>query len=671
MTNMFRFACLLACVVAAFPCAAQQPPEVSWRVSAQFPQVRSQLTPARWVSPAIADGPAGAQDALPRPDESWEDWYARVSAPGKSPLAAVIFTNADVWNEPAQAYDPEFLKYIRSDEVFVRLSLPAGLPEPRVCRWEIEGAASVVLGCRNIEVSLPTTKATRVSLFDGSTLIAQSSVQPRRLRVLGLGDSYAAGEGNPDVPTQWKPGSVLPDGVREGSVASLNWLRYSAPGTSNRYVAAGARWRDRKCHRSFWNQQTFSAMRLAAQDPHREVDFLHFACSGAEILDGLIVRQLDAPGAGGRNKNGCKNGQDPACRIGFSQLAAATAALCRQGSGPASLAPDLATMEPIDTELKKHLTGWKKLDAYRRPGAHPRFTAPYGLDLRRCDELAPADLVLLSLGGNDAGFAGLVTWALFPANRPFIQEPIRWMGVICPASDPRSCQWPRADMYALQLQQRYALFGKALQGSHLVRNKEYARVVLSSYPNPALTGRIDATGRAEVCSDPAGKPRPWEALNVVVPPLLLRQGTWDFRLRTGETSANGNAARELSDTLIPAIRRSLKSSAQSLGYTYAAATESAFNGRSWCNESVQESARLGLPSDHGTGWNHDASSWRPFASRARAIRTANDSFMTQLSTISGDINGTMHPTAEGHMLLAEGVFAELEKLEPASQPPNP
>jgi hypothetical protein len=245
------------------------------------------------------------------------------------------------------------------------------------------------------------------------------------------------------------------------------------------------------------------------------------------------------------------------------------------------------------------------------------------------------------------------------------------MGVICPASDPRGCQWPRADGYARQLQERYALFGKALDGSHLVRNRENARVVLSSYPNPALTGRTDPAGRAEVCSDAPGRPRPWEALNVVLPRILLRRGTWDFRLRTGETSANVNAARELTDTLVPAIRKSLQSSAQSLGYTYAAATENAFTGRSWCNESAEESARLGLPSDQGTGWNHDASSWRPFAPRARAIRTANDSYMTQLSTISGDINGTMHPTAEGHMLLAQGVFAALEKLEPISQPPKP
>ena len=45
-----------------------------------------------------------------------------------------------------------------------------------------------------------------VTLYDGERPIARSQVRARRLIVLALGDSYASGEGNPDVPTRWREG---------------------------------------------------------------------------------------------------------------------------------------------------------------------------------------------------------------------------------------------------------------------------------------------------------------------------------------------------------------------------------------------------------------------------------------------------------------------------------
>src|SRR5262249_34692758 len=75
--------------------------------------------------------------------------------------------------------------------------------------------------------------------------------------VVSVGDSYAAGEGNPAI-------------ARNGSTP--------------------AQWEDKRCHRSHWSGPMQAAFALENADPHSSVTFLSFACSGATIntdyLDG-------------------------------------------------------------------------------------------------------------------------------------------------------------------------------------------------------------------------------------------------------------------------------------------------------------------------------------------------------------------------------------------------
>ncbi len=80
-------------------------------------------------------------------------------------------------------------------------------------------------------------------------------IKPRDLLVVGMGDSYASGEGNPDV--------------KEGWFTTL-------------FSFTGAKWLDKKCHRSLFSWQSLVAARLALEDRHRSVTFVSYACSGAE-----------------------------------------------------------------------------------------------------------------------------------------------------------------------------------------------------------------------------------------------------------------------------------------------------------------------------------------------------------------------------------------------------
>ncbi|HJR75293.1 MAG TPA: hypothetical protein VJ806_16840 [Luteimonas sp.] len=661
-------AVLLSVFVSIFAAsvAAQDLPGIDWKVASPFPQYREHAgRDSAWRTPRVRGAQPGADSVLPLPEEqaptaeAWARWYARLAAPGESPYAEFIGTRRDVWDEAKQRYDPDFLDYIRSDRVWVSLSVPAGVARPAACVWEIgDGERRADPACRGIELKLGSREPTAVTLHDGDRAIARSSVQPRRMVVLALGDSYASGEGNPDVPTHWRDDIVAPD-VPYGRADNLDWLSLDAS-NGNRHVLGPARWRDHNCHRSFWNQQNFAAMRLAAEDPQREVAFLQFSCSGAEVLDGLMVRQLNPPGIGVENKSGCGLEFDPRCRIAYSQLAAATMALCHEQPKPL----DRRHLQSLKDKIRRHgPQHWDKLNAYYRKGRP--HEAPYGLDLLTCDSPREPDLVLLSLGGNDAGFANLVAWALMPYQPRYWRLSDDWnlfnafrsLAVICPDQDKTwvGCSGRRAGAYAQQLPLRFGVFGSALKSSRLVSQPH--RVVLSSYPDPLRMRPDPDGGEALLCADRSGQPSPWYALNQFLPTVARSSGNWEFALRNSGEGRNNRAPEVLTAHVLPGIRKALRASAQAQGYTYVEKIETAFAGRSWCDENEQERNRLGLPSDPRTAWKGSPASWRPYAPRARAIRTANDSYMTQLSQRSGDKNGAMHPTAEGHMLLAAQVYA--------------
>ncbi len=83
----------------------------------------------------------------------------------------------------------------------------------------------------------------------------------RDLLIVALGDSYASGEGNPDVPETYAPVDTA------GDLA----------------IISPARWEDTRCHRSAAAAPSQAALALENADPHTSVTFISFACSGATI----------------------------------------------------------------------------------------------------------------------------------------------------------------------------------------------------------------------------------------------------------------------------------------------------------------------------------------------------------------------------------------------------
>jgi hypothetical protein len=149
--------------------------------------------------------------------------------------------------------------YLEPSHWRVRLTAPfAG----NRCEWTI-GAESPVPDkpCSGFEARVRKGEP-KVSVRSQETgESAQGLVQPRDVLIASLGDSYASGEGVPDMRRYhgWK---------------FWNWV--------------DAQWMDKTCHRSLFSGPGLAALMYAAINPHVSVTHVTFACSGAELKAGIL-----------------------------------------------------------------------------------------------------------------------------------------------------------------------------------------------------------------------------------------------------------------------------------------------------------------------------------------------------------------------------------------------
>jgi lysophospholipase L1-like esterase len=133
-------------------------------------------------------------------------------------------------------------------------------------RWRIGGKPNAFVQQRNPVTGLPTCTFAfagfpaldhlyRVSVTAtraGQTATGQVMLTVRDLLVVGLGDSTASGEGNPD------------------------------------HGVTAVRWQDRRCHRSAKGFEAQAAARLESASARSSVTFVPLACSGASITTGML-----------------------------------------------------------------------------------------------------------------------------------------------------------------------------------------------------------------------------------------------------------------------------------------------------------------------------------------------------------------------------------------------
>ena len=114
----------------------------------------------------------------------------------------------------------------------------------------------------------------KIAVRDAAGSLVAESENPIQIKdklVVGLGDSYASGEGNPDKPAEFREGRTDAD--------FLYLLEYrKAP---RRDKNSDAAWLDARCHRSMYSYQFKTALQLALSNPKEAVTYVSFSCSGA------------------------------------------------------------------------------------------------------------------------------------------------------------------------------------------------------------------------------------------------------------------------------------------------------------------------------------------------------------------------------------------------------
>ncbi|MGE0764942.1 MAG: hypothetical protein AB7L90_00610 [Hyphomicrobiaceae bacterium] len=326
-----------------------------------------------------------------------------------------------------------------------------GIPDPGSvdCTWLTaprgkRGTALTVPCDVAVKLDIPYPDGAGVSVEVGGQTVARNDVRIEDILIVGVGDSFGSGEGNPDVPVRFsrERAADYGDPVKEPQLAGYparmgNWRVIGDPA----FIDANPRWLDQACHRSLYSHQLRTALQLAVEKPQRAVTFVSFACSGAEIVRGLFLRY--------RGHEWVPTPPD------LSQISAVAQEQCGERRAPAYDLPE----------------------AYHMKGKVPDLQG--GLVLRKCDSdhARKIDLLLVSIGGNDVGFSRLLANAVL-ADESALRKLGGWIGQV---------QNSRESQLQLDaLDDRYKALSRALHNILHIPWQQSDRVLLVAYPSLTL-----------------------------------------------------------------------------------------------------------------------------------------------------------------------------------------
>ncbi len=508
--------------------------------------------------------------------------------------------------------------YLSPQDHPVSVRVTGAVAEGAICNWTfddgtlpIRRASAPCTEVMSLRVTYgrATIAAAGIVRADGSVDSASAEVMVRDLLIAGIGDSVAAGEGNPDRPVALDDvgfcfrrffGSGLSEYYRPSRAGFTGEKACpeapSGSGGAEDWARHAALWHSAACHRSLYSYQFRAALAVAVENPHVAVTFLPLACSGATIERGLL---------GSQAARECPLTGDCA------------------GSVPGQIG-----------QLREILR----------------------LAQQRQRDRA-LDMLLLTVGANDIQFSGIVADVILT---PSVERTLFNQGGLI-ATVPQAQR-----VLDRQLPGRFVRLRAALKS---VVGKNLSRVVFVSYGNPAMRGgQACSGGRDGLDVHPA----------FAADPAKLRE--------TGEFVQN---------RFLPALRSlarceggAICAEPQTDSMSFADAHQPAFAHRGFCVRSPEDPPfDRQCFSPRGESFDPNPvtaatsplacgsrpSEFRPYASRARWIRTANDSYFTAMTfpqrmlapanihdatwgALSAVYGGAIHPTAEGHAAMADAAM---------------
>ncbi len=288
-----------------------------------------------------------------------------------------------------------------------------------------------------VHLDIPYPKGATVTVIMNGKEIAWKKITVKDLFVVGVGDSFASGEGNPDHPVQLSRRRAAYYG-RDPSGNELsgyptragNWQTIG----DSAFQSKAADWSARPCHRSLYSYQLRAALQLALENPKRSITYVGFACAGAQIPIGLFKKY---------------KGTDWAKSYPFlPQISAVSNAICGEG----------------ESATEKDYTS-----AYSQLGRVPDLAQ---LVLLKCYNKykRKIDLVMVSIGGNDVGFSKIVAGAVFK-KKSFLRKAATYGSSFKVAREKLK-----------ELRHRYKALNKAFHYILGIPWSESERIILTAYP---------------------------------------------------------------------------------------------------------------------------------------------------------------------------------------------
>jgi hypothetical protein len=586
---------------------------IEWEVKNRFRLFRNEADFQRHVAAARGDGVLAAEQRLERQSDG-RGW-------ARDTVERLCVDRAGALLELCDR-DGEREVYLAPRDHRVGITLGGALPANEGCSWSFDdgdGPARPVNGACDEEVKVrlrygrPTIASVDIALPDGTAQRLVSEINVRDVLVAGMGDSIAAGEGNPDRAVR-----LSDEGFCFKSFSGGEYYRPGRAGfTGNKSCAnspgedawgsdwarQSARWMSGGCHRSLYSYQSRTALALAVENPHIAVTFIPLGCTGATINVGFLESQRTSecpnPGTGG------------AC--------------------PGTSRAQIAELTEIMATARRH----------------------------RADRAL--DLVLLTIGANDIRFSGLIANVIIEPGTE--RNMLTRGGIIASVAEAQK-------ILDLELPGNFAKARAALKplvGGNL------SRVVYVSYGNPALAAPNTPCpgGRDGFDVHPAfgaDGERLRETVDFVSRRFLPG-------IKALARCEEGKSCRDPSTERMSFVDAHQAAFA-SHGVCARSNDDPVFDREcfSQTGESFEHSLVAGATDPMVC--RYPASEFRAYTPRARWIRTANDSYFTALTYPEGlpstvqpsDIHdatwgifaavygGAIHPTAEGHAAMADAAL---------------
>jgi len=600
---------------------------IVWEVKNRFRLFRNEADFLRQVAASRGDGVFAAEDRLER-DSGGQGWAKDVV--GK----LCIDASGNLLLTCQRDGDKE--DYLEPHDHPIGVAISGDVPAGQTCTWSFDDGQGPLrqtdAPCEQ-EVKLRvaygrTTVATvDIPLGDGTAQRVVSEIAVRDMLIAGMGDSIAAGEGNPDKAVQLEGSFCFrrflgsggqfyrPGRAGYGSDRSCETDAANAAAVSD-WAHHGARWMDPACHRSLYSYQLRTALALAVEQPHVAVTFLPLACTGATIEAGLFASQAadDCPWVTGIDR--CS------------------------GTAPAQFG-----------ELKDLMAAVHRQDPKRN-----------------------LDLVLLTIGANDINFAGLLANVIVDATTERLL--LREGGSLVSVEDAQK----NLDQ---DLPDEFARLRTALK-PYVEGN--LARVVFVSYANPAMQAENTPCpgGRDGLDVHPAfgaDAERLRNAAAFVDTKFLPK-------LKMLATCDGTKVCRDpLTDRMT--FVDSHQAAFQQHGMCAHADDDPEFDRACFSLKGDSFEADLTKAAEDPMTCSHLASDYRPYSPRARWIRTANDSYFTAMTypeglsamlkptdihdalwgVVSAVYGGAVHPTAEGYAAMADAALPAARGVLGLTAPP--